>query len=70
MLEGNLLLIDDNGAHELTAGSFAGFPAGAANAHHLANSSNAPARFLAVGSRRPDAEAIHYPDDRVAPVRK
>ncbi len=70
VLEGNLLLIDDNGAHELEAGSFAGFPAGAPNAHHLANVSDAPAVFLAVGSRKPGAETIHYPDDPIGPIRK
>jgi uncharacterized cupin superfamily protein len=70
VLEGQLLLIDDNGAHELEAGSFAGFPAGAANAHHLANVSDTRAAFLAVGSRKPGAETIHYPDDRIGPVRK
>jgi len=70
VLEGKLLLIDENGEHELVQGSFAGFPAGTANAHHLANASDAKASFLAVGSRRPDAEMIHYPDDGIGPIRK
>ncbi len=70
VLSGKLLLIDENGEHELTAGSFAGFPAGAANAHHLANVSDAKASFLAVGSRRPGAETIHYPDDPLGPIDK
>jgi hypothetical protein len=26
--------------------------------------------FVYVGSRRPGAETIHYPDDRVGPIRK
>lgn len=70
VLSGKLLLIDENGEHELEAGSFAGFPAGAPNAHHLANVSDAPAAFLAVGSRRPAEETIHYPDDGIGPIRK
>ena len=70
VLAGKLLLIDENGEHELTAGSFAGFPAGAPNAHHLANVSDAKASFLVVGSRRPDAETIHYPDDGIGPIKK
>ena len=70
VLTGKLTLIDENGEHELEAGSFVGFPAGEPNAHHLVNTSDAPAVFLAVGSRRPGAETIHYPDDRVGPIRK
>ncbi len=70
VLAGKLLLMDENGAHELEAGSFVGFPAGEPNAHHLLNASDAPAVFLAVGSRLPGAETIHYPDDRAGPIRK
>jgi uncharacterized cupin superfamily protein len=70
VLAGKLTLIDENGEHELGQGSFVGFPAGEPNAHHLVNVSDAPAVFLAVGSRRPGAETIHYPDDRVGPIRK
>lgn len=63
VLEGELVLIDDNGEHRLTAGMYAAFPAGEANAHHLCNRSAAPARLLAVGTRHRGAEMIHYPDD-------
>lgn len=70
VLEGRLLLIDENGAHELETGSFAGFPAGALNAHHLANVSDTRAAFLVVGSRKPGTETIHYPDDKIGPIRK
>jgi uncharacterized cupin superfamily protein len=51
-------------------GSFAGFPAGCANAHHLVNRSNASAIFIVVGSRKPGEERIHYPDDAIGPIRK
>lgn len=70
VLEGELTLVDNNGEHRLTAGSFVGFPAGVANAHHLRNESGAPATFIVVGSRRPGEETIHYPDDNFGSIRK
>ena len=70
VLSGELSLIDDNGEHRLSAGAFAGFPAGQANAHHLANHSEAPAIYLAIGSRKPGEETICYPDDPIGPIRK
>jgi len=70
VLKGRLTLIDDNGEHGLVEGSFAGFPAGSANAHHLVNKSDEPATCIVVGSRRPGAETIHYPDDDFGPIRK
>ncbi|MCC7268338.1 MAG: cupin domain-containing protein [Caulobacteraceae bacterium] len=70
VVQGELVLIDDAGEHRLPTGAFAGFPAGEPNAHHLANLSDTPAAYLAVGSRRPGAETIHYPDDPMEPVRK
>jgi uncharacterized cupin superfamily protein len=68
VLSGTLTLIDENGEHAMPAGSFAGFPAGAANAHHVANLSDAPATFLAVGTRKVGRETIHYPDTPERPV--
>ena len=65
VLEGELVLIDDNGEHPLVAGMYAAFPAGEANAHHLCNRSSAPARFLSIGTRHRGAETIHYPDDNL-----
>lgn len=70
VLNGQVTLIDENGEHTLMEGSFAGFPAGVANAHHLVNRSAAPATYLVVGSRRPGEETIHYPDDGIGPIRK
>ena len=58
-----LTLIDENGDHLLSAGMYAAFPAGEANAHHLCNRSASPASFLAIGTRHRGAENIHYPDD-------
>ena len=62
VLSGAVVLIDENGEHALAAGAFAGFPAGAANAHHLVNRSGAPAELMVVGLRKVGEERIHYPD--------
>ncbi len=63
VLSGEVTLIDDSGEHRLSEGGFAGFAAGVANAHHLANRSDAPASLIVVGSRKRGLETIHYPDD-------
>ncbi|GAC1040293.1 cupin domain-containing protein [Rhizobium sp. No.120] len=70
VLEGTLTLCDENGPHELTAGMFAGFPAGECNGHHIQNRSDQPGTFLAVGSRKPGEETIHYPDETFGPIHK
>ena len=70
VLAGQPTLVDENGSHVLGAGSVIGFPAGVANAHHLINNSADAAVLIVVGSRRPGAEIIHYPDDDFGPVRK
>ena len=63
VLEGELILIDQNGEHPLVPGMYAAFPAGEANAHHFCNRSSSRASFLAIGTRHRGAENIHYPDD-------
>ncbi len=68
ILSGELTLIDNNGEHNLTEGTFAAFPAGVANGHHLVNKSNSSGVFLVVGSRRTGADTCHYPDDNFGPV--
>ncbi|MDP9813938.1 putative cupin superfamily protein [Rhizobium tibeticum] len=68
VLEVTLTLIDDNGPHVLTPGMFAALPAGERNGHHIQNRSEQPRTFLAVGSRRPGEETIHYPDDDFGPI--
>lgn len=65
VLEGELMLVDENGEHVLRAGTYAGFPAGVPNAHHLINKSDQTACFLAVGTRKRGREVVHYPDDSV-----
>ena len=62
VLAGTVVLRDDNGEVELTAGTFAGFPCGTPNAHHILNRSEHPAELLVVGTRKVGRERIHYPD--------
>jgi uncharacterized cupin superfamily protein len=69
VLSGELTLVDNNGEHALLAGSFAGFPAGSPNAHHLVNRSTSPAAFIVVGTRKPGQETIHYPGADFGPVK-
>jgi uncharacterized cupin superfamily protein len=63
VLSGCVVLIDENGEHEMREGSFAGFPAGAANAHHLLNRADSAAVFMAAGTRKVGKETVHYPDE-------
>jgi uncharacterized cupin superfamily protein len=68
VLEGEVILIDDAGETVLRAGDSAGFKAGEPNGHHLVNRSGRPAVLLEVGSRRPQTDAVDYPDlDMVIP---
>ena len=62
VLAGCVTLVDENGDHDLVEGDFAGFPAGAANGHHLVNRSASPTILLVVGARKVGEERVHYPD--------
>lgn len=62
VLEGELTLVTNVGAHILTAGMAAGFPAGEADGHHLMNHTETIAVYLEIGDRTPNDEVI-YPDD-------
>ena len=62
VLDGELMLITDEGETVLRPGMCAGFKAGVTNAHHLINRSTAPARFLVIGTRI-GGDKVHYPDD-------
>ena len=61
VVEGELLLITDEGPQILRPGDMAGFAAGVANGHHLVNQSAAPATYLEIGDRTMPDQA-HYPD--------
>ena len=54
VLEGELMLVEDDGATLLRAGECAAFPKGTGNGHHLRNQSTETAVYLEVGSRHPD----------------
>ena len=60
MLSGQVILVED---HEtlLTAGDAAAWPAGQAIGHRLDNRSDAPARYLVIGTRA-QIDRIHYTD--------
>jgi uncharacterized cupin superfamily protein len=54
VLEGELVLVEDEGATVLHAGDCAAFPKNSGNGHHLKNESPAVAVYLEIGSRHPD----------------
>lgn len=54
ILEGELILVEDEGETLLRAGDCAAFPKGTGNGHHLINRSGANAVYLEVGSRHAD----------------
>jgi len=60
MLEGEAMLVEDEGESVMRAGDCAVFLKGVANGHHLVNRSDAPCTFLAIG--KPAASDCHYPD--------
>ena len=54
VLEGELVLIEDEGETVLRAGDFAAFPKGTGNGHHMINRSGRTAVYIEVGSRQPE----------------
>ena len=61
MLDGELVLIENEGETILRSGDAAGFKAGVPNGHHLVNRTDRDGVFLVVGTRAP-RERAHYPD--------
>lgn len=62
VLEGELVLVTDDGEETLRPGDCAGFRAGEANGHHLVNRGDREATVFEVGGRAPDRDAVTYPD--------
>ena len=60
MLEGEAVLVEDQGRTTMRPGDIAVFPKGAANGHHLVNESDADCVFIAIG--RKATGVAHYPD--------
>jgi len=68
VLEGELVLVENDGETVLKPGDAAAFKAGSGNAHRLINRTQRDAVYLEVGTRSP-ADHVHYPDDDLALVR-
>ena len=68
MLEGELVLVEDDGETILRAGDAAGWKAGVPNGHHLINRAERDALYLEIGTRAKH-ERAHYPDADLAAVR-
>ena len=61
VVEGEVVLVSNDGEQVLTAGMAAGFPAGVEDGHQLVNRSDRPARYLEISNRDPEDGAT-YPD--------
>ncbi|HLK70998.1 MAG TPA: cupin domain-containing protein, partial [Steroidobacteraceae bacterium] len=63
VLEGELVLVCDDGEELLRAGDCAAFKAGTRIGHHLQNRSASDALLLEIGTRsaRPEGEFVDYP---------
>ena len=61
VLEGELVLVEDEGETPLRAGDCAAFPRDVANGHHLINRSDRPCVFLAMDSQSAEGDC-HYSD--------
>lgn len=68
VVEGEVVLVEEDGETVLVAGDCAGFKAGVPNGHRIENRSDHEAVLLEVGSRRPADDACDYPDiDMILP---
>lgn len=68
VVEGEVVLIEEDGETTLRPGDCGGFKAGVANGHKIENRSDREAVLLEVGSRRPTEDACDYPDiDMILP---
>jgi uncharacterized cupin superfamily protein len=61
VLEGELILVENDGETAMRPGDAAGFKAGVANGHHFVNRSQSDAVYLEIGTRA-KRERAHYPD--------
>ena len=61
VLEGELVLVTDEGEQVMTRGMVAGFPAARPDGHKLVNRSGKDAVYLEIGDRMP-GDATDYPD--------
>lgn len=61
VLEGEVVLVSEEGREVLQSGECVGFRAGVEDGHHFVNESEADTVLLTVGSRS-DQDSCHYPD--------
>jgi uncharacterized cupin superfamily protein len=61
VLDGELVLIENEGETVIRSGEAAGFKAGVANGHHVVNRSGRKVMYLEIGSRRA-VDITHYVD--------
>ncbi|MGB4825695.1 MAG: cupin domain-containing protein [Paracoccaceae bacterium] len=61
VIDGACVLVEDQGETSMGAGDCAAFPADSGNGHHFINRSDAPARFLVIGTKAP-REVATYSD--------
>ena len=61
VLEGDLILVTDDGEESLRSGDCAAFAKNVSNGHHLINRSDSEALYLEIGTRRDD-DVCEYPD--------
>jgi uncharacterized cupin superfamily protein len=62
VLEGEVVLVTDDGEETLRAGDCAGFKAGLKDGHHLQNRSSRDVVVLEIGSRNVAEDEGEYPD--------
>lgn len=68
VLEGELVLIEDEGETALKGGDAAGFKANSRNGHHLVNRSGRDAVYLEIGTRS-KTEYVEYPEADLKVIR-
>jgi uncharacterized cupin superfamily protein len=61
MLEGEAVLVEEDGETVMRPGDIAAFPADVANGHHLVNRSGRPCVFIAIDNSEGEGDC-HYPD--------
>ena len=62
VLEGEVVLVTNQGEQTLRAGQCAGYPAASRDGHHFINRAAKPARYLEIGTNVEGDQAF-YPDD-------
>lgn len=62
VLEGEVVLVTNDGEQTLHAGDSAGFKCGVADGHQLQNRSSREVVLLEIGTRRPEEDEVEYPD--------